>query len=153
MTDQPDVPPPPDGSPPGSATPGAPSATSPGAAADRLRAVLTDRLGTVPLPPTSPSGAAPLLRPGGPVAAVVREKKRWATVQAPPPAAQDDRKERLDNVDRLLRDCLRSARQAGLAEVRRSGLPWETGDERWFLPPRETVTAWLADEVAALAAT
>ncbi len=145
MTEQTDVPPPSVGAPP--------DASPPGAAADRLRAALTDRLAAVSLPPKPPSGAPPILRPGGPVATVVKEKKRWATVEAPPPVAQDSRKERLDNVDRLLRDCLKSAREAALAQLRQTSLPAETGDVRWFLPARETVTSWLADEVAALAKT
>lgn len=144
MTEQTDVPPPSVGAPP--------DASPPGAAADRLRAALTDRLAAVSLPPKPPSGAPPILRPGGPVATVLREK-RWATVEAPPPVAQDSRKERLDNVDRLLRDCLKSAREAALAQLRQTSLPAETGDVRWFLPARETVTSWLADEVAALAKT
>jgi hypothetical protein len=133
------VPTPPDGAPP--------EPSSPGGVADQLRAILTVKLGNAPPPP---KGAAPLLRPGGPVAAVVREKKKWATVQADPVPAQDNRKVRLENVDRVLRDCMKDARRVAVAEVSTCGLPADLGDVRWFLPSQETVRAWLADEVAAL---
>jgi hypothetical protein len=125
-----------------------PDPPAPDGAADKLRASLVTKLENAPRPPP---GAPPVLRPGGPVAAVVREKKKWATVQADPVPMQDDRKERLATVDRLLRDCVKSARQAAVAQTRQSGLPTDIGDVRWLLPSRETVAAWLADEVTRLA--